>query len=112
LEELAAMAATFLLLLVMVQAAMAMTARSAADAVVASTARRASLPGVELSVEEARLEAAVAAVVPGADDVTAEVRLTRAKAIATASFRWTPPGPVLARLTISVRADVPRVIEP
>lgn len=106
------MAATFLLLLVLVQVAMAITARSAADAVVASSARRASLPGADLSVEARRLEEALAAVVPGADKVIAEVRLTGSTAIATARFRWTPPGPVLSRLTIRLRADVPLVIEP
>jgi hypothetical protein len=111
-EEVAAMAATFLLLLVLVQVAMAITARSAADAVVASTARRAALPGIDLAAEAARLEDAVAAVVPGADEVLAEVRLSGSAAVATASFRWTPPGPALTSLTIALRAEVPRVIEP
>lgn len=106
------MAATFILLLLLVQVAMAMTARSAADAVVASAARRAALPGVDLSAETVRLEEAVAGVVPGADAVLAEVRVTGAAAVATASFRWTPPGPVLTRLTIVLRAEIPRVIEP
>lgn len=106
------MAATFILLLLLVQVAMAMTARSAADAAVASAARRASLPGVDLSVETRRLEAAVTGVVPGAHAVFTEVRLTGSSAVATASFRWTPPGPVLTSFTIDLRAEVPRVIEP
>lgn len=106
------MAATFILLLLLVQVAMAMTARSAADAVVASAARRAALPGVDLVTETLRLEEALLGVVPGADDVLAEVRLTGSAAVATASFRWTPPGPVLTSLTIELRAEIPRVIEP
>lgn len=106
------MAATFLMLLVLVQVATAMTARSAADATVASAARRASLPGADLSVEVARLEAGLAAVVPGADDLVVDIRLTDTTAIATAHFAWIPPGPVLSPITIRLRADVPRVLEP
>jgi hypothetical protein len=106
------MAATFLLLLLLVQVATAMTARSTADAVVASIARRASLPDADLTAEEAALEEAIAAVVPGADHLKIDVRLTGATAIAAASFRWTPPGPVLSRITIRLRAEVPRVFEP
>jgi hypothetical protein len=106
------MAATFLLLLLLVQVATAMTARSTADAVVAATARQASLPGADPAAEAAALEEAISAVVPGAGNVTVEVRLTGATAIATARFRWTPPGPVLSRITIRLRADVPRVFEP
>lgn len=106
------MAATFLMLLVLVQVATAMTARSAADATVASAARRASLPGVDLSVEAARLEAGLEAVVPGASDIVVDIRLTGTTAIATARFGWTPPGPVLSPITILLQADVPRVLEP
>jgi len=106
------MAATFLLLLLLVQVATAMTARSAADAAVASIARRAALPDADLAAEAAKLEEAISAIVPGAEEVTVEVRLTQATAIATARFRWTPPGPVLAPITIRLRADVPRVFEP
>lgn len=106
------MAVTFLLLLVLVQVATAMTARSAADAATASVARSASLPDADLDTEAATLEAAIAAIVPGAYDVVVDVRLTNDTAVATASFRWTPPGPVLSALTIRVRADVPRVFEP
>ena len=106
------MGATFLLLLLLVQVATAMTARSAADAAVAATAREASLPGADLARSEDFLARAIAAIVPGAREVTVDVRVDDQAAIASASFVWTPPGPVLSSLTISVRADVPRVLEP
>jgi len=106
------MAATFLLLTLLVQLATAMTARSAADAAVVATARRVSLPGAHLDRAEADLARVIQAIVPGAGDVEVSVRVTNHKAIAVASFRWTPPGPVLAPLTISVRSDIPRVFEP
>jgi hypothetical protein len=108
----AAMTATFLLLLVLVQVAAAMTARSAADAAVASAARAASLPDSDVARAEGTLATAIGAMVPGADEVDVDVRVTNDRSIATASFRWTPPGPILADLTISVRSDVPRVLEP
>jgi hypothetical protein len=106
------MAATFLLLLVLVQVATAMTARAAADAAVASAARDASLPGADLDQGEAKLRTAIESIVPGASGVEVDIRVNNHKAIATASFGWIPPGPVLTHLTIAVRADVPRVHEP
>lgn len=106
------MAASFILLLLLVQVATAMTARSAADAAVAATAREASLPGADLEAGEEKLAEVIAAIVPGAGDVEVDLRVNDHAAIARASFLWTPPGPVLSTFSISVRADVPRVIEP
>jgi len=106
------MAITFLLLLVLVQVATAMTARSAADAAVASAARQASLPGVDMERTRANLARAIEAMVPGADDIDVDLRRTRHASTASASFRWTPPGPVLSTVRISVRSEVPRVRAP
>ena len=106
------MAATFFLLLVLVQVSTAMTARSAADAAVAAAAREASLPGANLGRAATDLSRVIEGVVPGAGDIEVGLRVTNHRAIAVASFRWTPPGPVLTPLTISVRSDVPRVFEP
>lgn len=112
LEEVAAMAATFLLLTVLVQVAMVMTARSAADAAVEASTRRASLPGTDLVAETERLEATITAIVPGAEAVTAEIRMQSRSVVGVASFRWRPPGPVLTRLTVSLRSEVPLAFEP
>ena len=111
-EEVAAMAVTFLLLLVLVQVATAMTAKSAADAAVGAAARQASLPGVDLDHIASNLLLAIQSVVPGAEDIEASVWVTSHESIASAAFRWTPPGPVLSPLRIRTRSNVPRVHEP
>jgi hypothetical protein len=112
LEEVAAMAATFLLLTVLVQAATALTARSAAGAAVAAAARRASLPGADADKEASDLEAILAAVVPGAADVAAEVVAYPDRTTAAARIEWSPPGPSLFPMTITAQAEVPRAIPP
>jgi hypothetical protein len=112
LEEVAAMAATFLLLTVLVQASLALTARSAADAAVAGATRRASLPGADLVTETQRLEETIAAIVPGAKSITADLSRQARSVVGVAHIRWVPPGPVLATITIAVRAEVPLAFEP
>ena len=106
------MAIAFLLLTVLVQAATAMAARSAADAAVAAAARRASLPGADLRAEARLLRAQIAAVVPGAGDVRTRVSLDAGAAVAAAHFQWVPPGPTLRPFRITSRAEVPRVLPP
>jgi hypothetical protein len=106
------MAATFLLLTVLVQTATAMTARSAADAAVAATARRASLPDADLVGEAARLQDTLESIVPGADAVTVDIRLEARSVVGLAWIRWSPPGPVLTPITIALRAEVPLAFAP
>lgn len=106
------MAATFLLLTVLVQVATAMTARSAADAAVAAAVRRAALPEADLGLEEARLEATIAALVPGASDVAATLELRSRAIVGRVRFEWFPPGPLLTPITISLRAEVPLAVAP
>ena len=106
------MAATFLLLLVMVQVAAAMTARSAADAAVAAATRRASLTGADVQGEEGRLRDVVIALVPGAEAVTADLTVSSGVAHGEVRFSWLPPGPGFARVTIAVWAEVPLAVAP
>lgn len=106
------MAATFLLLTALVQLAAAMTARSAADAAVAAATRRAALPGTDLLTEEARLLSTVAAIVPGAHDVTVSLESGSGSTRGSVRFRWVPPGPVFAPFTIVVDAEVPIAVAP
>jgi hypothetical protein len=112
LEEVAAMAVTFLLLLLLVQIASAMTARSAADAATAATARRVVVAEADADVEAGRLAEEISRMIPGAEKVTAEVRTTRRSVVASARFRWRPPGPVLRPLWISTSVELPRVLSP
>ena len=106
------MAATFLLLTVLVQTAAAMTARSAADAAVAASARRASLPGADLVTEAERLQDVLESVVPGVEEVEVDIRMQARSVVGLAWIHWSPPGPVLAPITITLRAEVPLAFEP
>jgi hypothetical protein len=106
------MAATFLLLTVLVQLSAGMTARSAADAAVAAATRRISLHGVDLAMEEERLIALIGAVVPGVEDITADLDLGLLTARGWVRFRWVPPGPLFAPFTIEVDAEVPIAVAP
>lgn len=112
LEEVAAIAATFLLLTVMVQVATAMTARSAADAAIAAAVRRAALPDADLVLEESRLAEAITAMVPGVTAVTVDLQRGAWAAAGVAHFEWIPPGPVLVPIRITLRAEVPLAVEP
>lgn len=106
------MAATFLLLTVLVQTATAMTARSAADAAVAAATRRAALPTADLTAEESRLADTLTAIVPGADSVEVDLQLRSRSVVGLAWIDWSPPGPVLAPITIALRAEVPLAFAP
>ncbi len=111
-EEVAAMAVTFLLLLLLVQIAMAMTARSAADAAAVASARRVVVDESSSGVEAGRLESEISSLIPGAEKVTTSIEIRGRTVVATARFRWNPPGPVFAKIWIRTRAEVPRVLQP
>lgn len=106
------MAATFLLLTVLVQVATAMTARSAADAAVAAATRRAALEDADPEAEEARLLATLERIVPGARQVRAAIRVFEQRAVGVARIQWEPPGPILSPFEIVVRAEVARAPTP
>jgi hypothetical protein len=108
----ASMAATFLMLIVLVQVSLAMSARSAADAAVAASARRAALAGADLIGEAEALAAEITALIPGARRVEVTVDATPTRAVATARFRWLPPGPVLTPFSIRASAEVPIAVPP
>ena len=112
LEEVAAMAATFLLLTVLVQVSTAMTARSAADAAVAAATRRAALPGADLAAETDRLRHVLGMLIPGVEDVTAHISAFEERIVGRATIRWSPPGPVLTPITITVGSEVIRAFPP
>jgi hypothetical protein len=108
----AGLAVAFLLLALIVQVVGAATARHAAEAAVSAGARRAARPGADPGAEESRLAADLAAVLPGARDLQVEVEVGGAEAVATARFRWLPPGPDWVPITVAVQAAFPRVVPP
>lgn len=106
------MAITFLLLTVLVQASTALAARSAADAAVAASVRRLSLPGSDLAGEERRLTQTLESVVPGAAGVSVHLFAGPTAVWGTTAIEWRPPGPLLVPITLHSRAEVPRAIPP
>lgn len=112
LEGTVGLAIAFLLLALFVQLGMLMTARAAAQAAVAASARRAAWLGTDLAAEEAALARILEATVPGAQ--LPEVAVTRRDRIAHAevSFTWDPPGPRWIPLRVAVRSSSPVVIPP
>jgi hypothetical protein len=111
-ESLAATAAIFLLIVVITQIAFVVVAQTTARTAVAASARRASRPGGDPTVEQRRLVGELSRVVPGAAGVAATVTIGADRAHAAAEIRWAPPGPDLLPVTLRVSADAPRVVPP
>ena len=111
-EGTAGLVIAFLLLTLIVQVSGAAVARNAAEAVVGAAARRASRPGALVEAEEARLAADLQTALPGATGVRVFIDLRPKRALATARFRWLPPGPDWLPLTIVVQAAAPRMVLP
>ncbi|HUG75480.1 MAG TPA: hypothetical protein VMM81_07415 [Acidimicrobiia bacterium] len=111
-EGVASMASVFLLLTLLVQMSLAMSARSIADSAVAASARRVAVEDVDPAKEAASLLAEVASAVPGAIDVVADVTVDARRAVAEARFTWVPPGPILVPFSIGTRAEVQRATPP
>lgn len=108
----AGLTAAFLLLALIVQVVGAATARHAAEAAVSAGARRAARPGADPGAVQSRLAADLATALPGARDLEVEVSLAGEEAVATARFRWLPPGPDWVPIHIAVQAAFPRVVPP
>lgn len=106
------MAATFLLLTLLVQVATAMTARSAADTAVAASTRRIALEGADVAAETDRLRETLERLVPGARNIEVTLRFGVRNAVGIARFQWAPPGPVFGPFEIVVRSEVTRAFPP
>lgn len=111
-EGTAGLVVAFLLLTLIVQVAGAAVARHAAEAAVSAAARRAARPGALVEAEEERLIADLATALPGATGVKVNIEMLPKRALATARFRWLPPGPDWLPLTIAVQGSAPRVVPP
>lgn len=111
-EGTAGLVVAFILLTLIVQVAGAAVARHAAEAAVGAAARRAARPGALVTVEEKHLAADLAAAIPGATGVDIGIEMGPRRALATARFRWLPPGPDWLPLIIVVRGSAPRMVVP
>lgn len=111
-ESLVATAFVFVLIAMIVQVAFVVVARDAAQTAATAAARRSGRPNADLDAERIRLADDVAAIVPGATEVTASIDVGRAEATARVSIRWAPPGPDLIPITLHADASAPLVIPP
>jgi hypothetical protein len=111
-EGTAGLVVAFILLTLIVQVAGAAVARHAAEAAVSAAARRAARPGALIEAEQERLAADLATALPGATGVTVNIEMRPKRALATARFRWRPPGPDWLPLTIAVQGSASRVVPP
>lgn len=107
-----ATAVIFLLIAIVTQVAFVVVARETAQTAVAAAARRAGRPGADLGAERARLAEELTRVVPGAVGVSTSLDAEVAAITASASIRWSPPGPDLIPITLNATATAPMVIPP
>ena len=111
-ESLAAMAVVFLILVIVVQLAFVLVAREVSQSAVDAAARRAARPTADLLVVQERLTEELAAVVPGAHNVTASVESVSGTIDVRAAIEWAPPGPDLVPVVIRVQSVTPVGIPP
>ena len=111
-EGLIGLGVAFLLLVLLVQAGMLLTARNAAQAAVGASARSSSQAGADLHAEEARLISMIEGTVPGSSDIVVAIRIGRSTVDVAATFQWSPPGPRWSTLPMEVRAKSPLVQPP
>ena len=112
LEGMAALAVAFLLLGLLVQGTVAVTARHAAETAVAAAARRAARPGADLAGEAAALTVVLDETVPGGSDFDVDVARSGQEVVATTRFAWTPPGPGFGPIEMKVSAAALHVVPP
>ena len=106
------MAVVFMLLVIIVQLAFVLVAREVSQSAVDAAARRAARDSTGLVEIQDRLTTELAAVVPGAHEVTASVRIEDHRVEVSADVFWAPPGPELVPVVIHVEARVPQVVPP
>lgn len=111
-ESMASMAAVFIMLTVLVQVSLGLSAKSAADIAVSAAARRVSLADAGPGATADALGAELAALIPGAQAMAIDLTVDAQRAVARARFRWMPPGPVLVPVWITTTAEVPRAVPP
>ena len=107
-EGLVAMLVFFVLLTLIVQVGFLIVARTAAGVALEAAVRDGSVAEGSLEAARSRLDRDLAAMVPGADDAEIELDSDGFTVTGSVSFEWTPPGPDLipVRISITRRAAV------
>lgn len=112
LEGLVATGVFFVLLALVVQVGFLILARSAAATSLEASLRRAVVLELDDETLIERIERDVAAVVPGVSNLVVEVQSSDAVVVASVSFRWVPPGPDFAPVTVVIERSAARVVPP
>jgi hypothetical protein len=102
----------FVLLTVIVQIGFLIVARTAAGVALEAAVRNSSVSTEGLHAIEARLVRDLTATVPGADDADIALRFDDSTVIGTVSFDWTPPGPDLIPVRVSITRRAPIAVPP
>ena len=111
-EGIVAIGIFFLLLTLIVQLGFLVVARNVAATSVEAALRKAVSADLGEGMVEEGIERDVRAIVPGATDVLADVVIDSTAVVALVRFRWTPPGPDLVPVTMSIERSIVRVVPP
>jgi len=111
-EGLVAIGLAFLMMVVLVQAAMLTIARTAADAATSQAARRGALLGTPPADIASDLNEMLLATVPGAVEAESDVAITGGVVTASSEVRWSPPGPDLFDLRITASSTAVTIDAP
>jgi len=95
-----------------VQLGFLVLARNVAATSVDAALRKAVSADLGEGTVEEGLVRDVRAIVPGANDVTADVEIESTAVVALVRFRWIPPGPDLVPMTMSIERSIARVVPP
>lgn len=103
------MGITFLLLTVVVQAALGVVAHTTARSIVDGGARAVARDG---GLTPGQVAARVEAAIPGVDGVEAQVTVQGDLAVVSVAFRWSPPGPNWSSIPMQARSTAVRIEPP
>ncbi len=102
----------FVMLVLIVQIGFIISTHSVVGAAVDATVRRVAVDAGDLAVQEARLKRDLAASIPGAEVEQVTLAIEGNSVAATVRYRWRPPGPDLAPLSMTVRRARAMVLRP
>lgn len=111
-EGIVAMAVFFLLVAVVVQLGFLVIARTAVGASLDAAARRSAAVDTDTPAQRDRMLREITAVAPGIDVLETKVVRSSTEVTVTAVFDWTPPGPDLLPVRVSISRSHAVVVPP
>ena len=111
-EGIVAMGVFFLLIALVVQLGFLVIARTAVGASLDAAARRSAVVDADPATQHQRILREIAAIAPGVDVVETTVVRTATFVTVTAVIDWTPPGPDLLPVRLSISRSHALVVPP